>query len=62
MRVGVVLATFGSLCIVVKFGFVCIVDTLKGLRESYISHPPLQIAEKDNPKRYDDKSSCKITK
>lgn len=29
MRVGVLLAPFGSLCIVVKFGFVCVVDTLK---------------------------------
>lgn len=32
----------------VKFGFVCVVDTLKGLRSSYILHPPLKREEKNN--------------
>lgn len=36
-RVGVPPAAFGSLCSLVKFGFVCVVDTLKGLRRSYQS-------------------------
>lgn len=47
-RVGVPLAAFGSLCILVKFGFVCVADTLKGLGSSYISHPPLKLEEKND--------------